>query len=238
MNRKWRGRRNPSRHKRVLNRPARAAPRRGATKGGSAAGHGFEKPWPAPNSNPRRQSRTQRRQCVVLNSITVSSLTPQADLQVAEGENLRHRCRNPQCRAKLPASVTNARAAFCCCGCYTSFFRTRCRVCEQPIEQPARGGTRLICKRAKCKSAWRAGLGFGRYHHSISAKSIQEVPVNKGPKVGISDDRASWRVIATGAPISASQYHCAIVGAAEAIAAADRSNAAHWARSSGRRPHA
>jgi hypothetical protein len=63
------------------------------------------------------------------------------------------------------------------------------------------------------------------------------VPVNKGPKVGISDDRASWRVIAAGAPISANQYHCAIIGAAEAIAAADRSNVAHWARS-GRRSDA
>ena len=89
---------------------------------------------------------------------------------LAEGENLRHRCRNPQCRAKLPVSATNAREAFCCCGCH-AFFRTRCRVCEQPIEQPARGGTRLICKRAMCKSAWRSGLGFGRYHHSVSAKS-------------------------------------------------------------------
>jgi hypothetical protein len=35
----------------------------------------------------------------------------------------------------------------------------------------------------------------------------------------------------------AGQHHCATVGAAEAIAAADRTNAAHWARS-GRRPHA
>ena len=170
----------------------------------------------------------------MLSSLKVSSPALQADLQVAEGENLRHRCR--QCRAKLPASVTNAREAFCSRGCYTSFFRTRCRVCEAPIEQPARG-IRLICSRAKCKSARRADLGFGRYHTLIRAESIQEVSVNKGPKVGVSDDRASWRVIAAGAPISANQYHCAIVGAAKGIAAADRSNAAHWARS-GSRPHA
>jgi len=155
----------------------------------------------------------------------------------AEDENLRHRCRNPQCRAKLPAPVTNAREAFCCCGCYTSFFRTRCRVCEELIGQPTRGA-RLICNRAKCKSAWRVGLGFGRYPTLSRAESIREVPVNKGPKMGISDDRAfSWQVVAAGAPISANQYHCAIVGAVEGIAAAYRSNAAHWARS-GRRLHA
>jgi hypothetical protein len=155
---------------------------------------------------------------------------PPSLLAPAEGENLRHRCRNPQCRVKLPAPVTNARDAFCCCGCHASFFRTRCRVCEAPIKQPARG-TRLICNRAKCKSVWRAGLGLGRYPTPSRAESIREVPVNKGPKVGSSDDRASWLVVAARAPISANQYHCAIVGAAGGIAAADRSNAAHWARS-------
>ena len=90
---------------------------------------------------------------------------------------------------------------------------------------------RFTCNKAKCKRVWRAGLGFGRYHAPKNANSIEERPVNTGPKVGVSDDRASsWRVIAAGAPISANQYHCAIVGAAEAIAAADRSNAAHWAK--------
>jgi hypothetical protein len=131
----------------------------------------------------------------------------------------------------LAAPVSNDREAFCCCGCYTNFFRTRCRVCEAPIEQPTRGGVRFTCNKAKCKRAWRADLGLGRYHTPKNANSIQERPVNKGPKVGVSDDRASsWRVTAAGAPISANQYHCATVGAAEAIAAADRSNAALWAK--------
>jgi hypothetical protein len=160
-------------------------------------------------------------------ALTPSLLSPAR----AEGENLRHHCRNPQCRAKLAAPVSNDREAFCSRGCHAAFFRTRCRVCEKPIEQPARGGTRLICNRAKCKSTWGAGLGFGRYHTLKNVKSIQEVPVNKGPKVAVSDDRASWRVIAAGAPISASQFHFATAGAAEAIAAADRTRLA-------RRPHA
>jgi len=84
------------------------------------------------------------------------------------------------------------------------------------------------------RGAWRAGFGFGRYHAFNRANSIQERPINKGPKVGIDGDRTPWRVIAAGAAISANQYHCAIVGAAEGIAAVDRSNATHWARS-GRR---
>ena len=75
---------------------------------------------------------------------------------------LRHYCRNPRCRSKLPAPVANEREAFCCRGCYSAFYRTRCRCCEQTIEQPARG-QRIICKKTKCKSAWKGGLGFGRY---------------------------------------------------------------------------
>jgi hypothetical protein len=187
-------------------------------------------------TDPRLASRKHNRESVVLDrTLTKSSPTPQADLQAAEGGNLRHRCRN--CRAKLAAPVSKDREAFCSPGCHAAFFRTRCRVCEKPIEQPAGGGTRLICNRAKCKSAWRAGFRLGRYPTLKNVKSIQEVPVNQGPKVGISDDRASWRVIAAGAPISANHYHCTTVGAAEAIAAADRANAAHWVRS-GRQPHA
>jgi hypothetical protein len=140
--------------------------------------------------NPRAPPRGNNEgNAVVLNPPNATSPAPQVDL--AEGENLRHRCRNPQCRAKLPASVANAREAFCCCGCHGSFFRVRCRVCEQPIEQPAHGGVRFTCNKAKCKRAWRAGFGFGHYHTFNHANSIQERPVNTGSKVGISRDRAS-----------------------------------------------
>jgi hypothetical protein len=83
-----------------------------------------------------------------------------------------HYCRNPRCRTKLPAPVSNAHEAFCSPGCHVHFFRTRCPVCEGPIEQPARG-TRLTCNKIKCRRAWRAGFGFGRYHTLNHAKSIQ-----------------------------------------------------------------
>jgi hypothetical protein len=76
---------------------------------------------------------------------------------------VRHRCRNPRCRSKLPTPVVNEREAFCARGCHTSFYLHRCLVCERAIEQPKRG-RRLICKKAKCKRALQAGLGLGRYH--------------------------------------------------------------------------
>jgi hypothetical protein len=34
---------------------------------------------------------------------------------------LRHRCRNPRCRAKLTAPVENKRHAFCCHGCHAAW---------------------------------------------------------------------------------------------------------------------
>jgi hypothetical protein len=58
------------------------------------------------------------------------------------GAELRHRCRNPRCRTKLPAAVENARKAFCCRGCYESFYRNRCRVCERDISADPVSGER------------------------------------------------------------------------------------------------
>jgi len=48
-------------------------------------------------------------------------------------QDLRHYCRNPRCRSKLPSPVSNPREAFCTRGCYESFHLKRCRVCEQPL---------------------------------------------------------------------------------------------------------
>jgi hypothetical protein len=61
--------------------------------------------------------------------------------------SLRQYCRNSRCRSKLSAPVSNEREAFCCRGCYSSFYLHRCRVCERAIDQPKRG-QRIICKKA------------------------------------------------------------------------------------------
>jgi hypothetical protein len=76
--------------------------------------------------------------------------------------DLRHRCRNPKCRMKLPAPVSNDRDAFCCRTCYEIFYTHRCRVCECTIQQPKRG-QRIICRKSACRNAWKAKFGFGRY---------------------------------------------------------------------------
>jgi len=69
---------------------------------------------------------------------------------------LRHYCR--KCRSKLPAPIENVRKAFCCRGCHSAFYRTRCLVCEKdtgtnPLtgEKRKRLGQRKFCGR-KCKA--------------------------------------------------------------------------------------
>jgi hypothetical protein len=58
----------------------------------------------------------------------------------------RHYCRNPHCRSKLKTPVENEHKAFCCKGCFESFYLNRCRVCERDLRKQGRGSTRLYCR--------------------------------------------------------------------------------------------
>jgi hypothetical protein len=107
-------------------------------------------------------------------------LLPMTDFVETE---LRHRCRNPRCRSKLKAPVSNRREAFCARLCHSSFYRKRCLVCEGPMERKT--DKRQICKKAKCRNAFRDKSGFGRFLNpsgtSSSAEFLQEVPGNIDP---------------------------------------------------------
>jgi hypothetical protein len=140
---------------------------------------------------------------------------------------IRHYCRNPRCRSKLPTPVSNPREAFCARGCHASFHLHRCLVCEGPLER--RRADQKVCAKAKCRSALRAQSDFGRYAASSAAKLASKTADFIGSKVAPKSDRGlPWSVVAAGVPITANQYHCAIVGADLATAEADRINAAHW----------
>jgi hypothetical protein len=123
-------------------------------------------------------------------------------------QETRHYCRNPRCRSKLSAPVSNPREAFCARGCYNSFHLHRCRVCEGPIEQP-KHGTRSICKKSKCRNTWKAGLGFGRYADPQNANPAQETLVPQRSAAASKPDRP-WHIVA-GPELTLSQFHCAIV---------------------------
>src|SRR5215470_16591948 len=140
-------------------------------------------------------------------------------------DEVRHYCRNPRCHSKLPAPASNPREAFCTRGCHNSFYRHRCLICERPIEQPKRG-KRLICKKAKCRRALRSNSCHGRYHTSFAAKSIS----NKADFIGVKEPlkpHRPWRIVA-GPELSASAFHCAVVGGEEAVKAVNRTNLSHW----------
>ena len=75
-------------------------------------------------------------------------------------QDVRHFCRNPKCRSKLPTPVSNEREAFCARGCHSSFYRSRCLVCEAKMERKTEN--QLVCGKRKCRGALAARLGFDR----------------------------------------------------------------------------
>jgi hypothetical protein len=89
-----------------------------------------------------------------------------------QDQSLRHRCRNPRCRLKLPAPTENEHKAFCCRGCFKSFYKARCLVCEKDISaSPITGERRkrltqhYYCGR-KCRNE------FARFPHIFRWEGI------------------------------------------------------------------
>jgi hypothetical protein len=80
-------------------------------------------------------------------------------------QETRHYCRNPRCRTKLKEPTSNTRDAFCARGCYTGFYRTHCRVCEEKFER--KNDREQVCGRRRCRAAFkrdRAHYLGSRYH--------------------------------------------------------------------------
>jgi hypothetical protein len=69
------------------------------------------------------------------------------------GDKPRVFCRHTKCRAKLPEPADNPRRAFCTRGCHSAFYRSRCIVCEEPIERQTE--RQRICGRSRCRAELR-----------------------------------------------------------------------------------
>ena len=143
-----------------------------------------------------------------------------------QDKEFRQFCRNQKCRSKLKAPVSNKREAFCARGCHTSFYLNRCLLCEGPLQR--RNKTQRVCRKSQCRNAWRAKPGFGRYLPSTVVSSASKTPNSIGSKWAPRQDRA-WDQIA-GPKLTASQLHCGLVGAVQAVAEADQKNRPHWRR--------
>jgi hypothetical protein len=142
---------------------------------------------------------------------------------------LRHCCRNPRCKSKLPEPVENIREAFCARGCHTSFYRKRCLACEMPMERKTE--TQRLCGRPRCRSEFRALQAhnmLGRYIAPAARFSAQEVPGFIGSKGPAKTDRP-WRIVA--GSLTDAELHLATVGAEHANKT-NRGNREHY-RSAG-----
>ena len=113
---------------------------------------------------------------------------------------IRHRCRNPRCRLKLPAPVENEHRAFCTHGCYESFYRNRCRVCERDLRKTGKRGDagRLYCRPpANCRRE--AEKWPEKYAGGLRAR-FPETKLRSahstGLKIGIESDRPPGQCLA------------------------------------------
>jgi hypothetical protein len=108
-------------------------------------------------------------------------------------EELRRMCRNPKCRCKLPEPVENPREAFCTRGCHSSFYRSRCLICEEPMKRKTE--RQLICGKRACRNALQSRSVPLGYYGTRGVVSPSKKPVNKGPKHAIGSDRGvEWAI--------------------------------------------
>jgi hypothetical protein len=143
-------------------------------------------------------------------------------------QTLRHYCRNPRCRSKLPSPASDPRKAFCTPGCHSSFYLKRCLVCEndKPTGSTAR---RKLCRRSKCEGRYRKNSGHYSFGgtDTTSAANVPRSAQSTAIKSAGLDDR-SWHIVA-GPKISAAVYHCTALPVDPETAR--RSNAANdWGR--------
>jgi hypothetical protein len=102
-----------------------------------------------PNTKPSPALATRGSAEVLCKQNDAEHNRPTTETQVGpQSSDLRHRCRNPRCRMKLPAPVENEHRAFCTRGCYESFYLNRCRVCERDLRKTGKRGDagRLYCR--------------------------------------------------------------------------------------------
>jgi hypothetical protein len=130
--------------------------------------------------------------------------------------SLRHRCRNLKCRCKLPVPTDNPRNSFCTRGCFASFYRSKCLVCEAPFKRTREDQT--TCGRAKCQTALRRDRAhfYGKWGHhpSLDVSEPSGNPIESGIKTAHKLDRP-WRQVA-GSPMSSEALRLTAVGPEQA----------------------
>ena len=137
-------------------------------------------------------------------------------MTIQTAHKLRHMCRNPHCRSRLPAPVENEHHAFCTRGCHTVFYRSRCLVCEEPMRRK-NDAQRFGSGHAVCRSEYRRFPGVFD-HPQVRDGYGGTAPVIEAPHTSIKPG-PKWRVVA-GPPLSPTSFRLATLPLAPAVAAA------------------
>ena len=100
---------------------------------------------------------------------------------MSDQSELRHRCRNRQCRSRLKEATDNPRRAFCTRFCFDQHYRTRCVVCETQFRR--RSSTQATCGHHKCRLDLRKYPQT--YRWSKNAVRVSETPISSASKPAI-----------------------------------------------------
>jgi hypothetical protein len=122
-------------------------------------------------------------------------------------QEMRKRCRNFKCGSKLAKPVSNPSEAFCARGCHTQFYRSRCLVCEGPMERKSE--QQKLCKKSKCRNAWNRGFDLGRYGASKPLSTPSRIVDSIDPAPGPKGARG-WHIVA-GLELTPDQFRAATV---------------------------
>jgi len=97
---------------------------------------------------------------------------------------LRHYCRNPHCRGKLPEPVENLHHAFCTRGCHARFYRSRCLVCEEAMQR-RRENQRFKSGHRVCEAEYRKfPRAYDFLAQNVQVPTFSESPPAKADKTG------------------------------------------------------
>ena len=95
----------------------------------------------------------------------------------------RLRCRDPRCQCALPEPAEH-RQAFCARGCYTHFYRTRCKVCGEPSKNGrlCSNACRYAHRQNPALYAFRAIKNHGMAPNGFNARARLTSPYKTGLK--------------------------------------------------------
>src|SRR5262245_22977201 len=109
---------------------------------------------------------------------------------------LRHFCRNKNCRSKLAVPTDNHHKAFCTKYCFEQFYSWRCKVCEKPILKGKRRKLPDHCHDHRCRKDFRRYPEAFGYPCSRTVNYGSRSAHFTGVKSALAGSFAGYRIIA------------------------------------------